>query len=132
MNILKIKTLLSGPRNLLLAIYMRSDGASGELVNQTLVNPVDYGLPAKSRLRLVRLEYSFAGFDACLEYGSGGVDANFKWVLSETANHPVDFQTYGNLIDDSGLDGTGLLTISTTGFTSSTDQGSILLGLRKP
>ena len=132
MNTLKIKTLLSGPRNLLLAIYMKSDGASGELVNEVLVDPVDYGLKAKSRLRLVRMEYSFAGFDAVLEYGSGGVDPNWKWVMSETANHPVDFQSYGNLIDDSGLDGTGLLTISTTGFTASTDQGSILLGLRKP
>lgn len=131
-NTVKIKTLLSGPRHLLLAVYLASDGESGELVEFTLVDPVDYGLPAKSRLRLTALEYSLAGFDAVLEFGSGGVIPNFKWVLSESSQHPVDLAPWGNLIDDSSLDGTGKLQITTTGFTSSTDQGSLLLALRKP
>jgi len=132
MNIFTTKTLLSGPRHIILAVYMRSDGVSGDLDGQTLIDPVDFGLPAKSRLRLVKLEYCFAGFDACLEYDSGGIDANFKWVLAGDSNVPVDFSLSGNLIDDSGLDGTGVLRISTTGFTADTDQGSILLKVRKP
>ncbi len=111
---------------------MKSDGASGDLVSYTLVDPVDYGLPAQARLRLNFMEYSFAGFDAVLEFGSGGVTPNFKWVLSETAMYPVDFGKYGYLIDDGDMDRTGLFQISTTGFTSSTDQGSMLISLQKP
>lgn len=131
-NILNIKTLLSGPRNLIIAVYMKSDGASGEFTNQTLIDPVDFGLTSKDRFRLVRLDYSIAGFDAVLEYASGGVTPTFKWVLSESSQHPVDFACYGNLIDDSSMDGTGKVQITTTGFTASTDQGSLLLQVRKP
>ena len=131
MNTVDIKTLLSGTRNIILSIYLKSDGISGELESEVLIDPEDYGMGKDERLRLVGVEYSFAGFDAVLEFDAGGVTPNFKWVLSESSNQGVDFSKYGNLVDDSGVDGTQKLMLSTTGFTSSTDQGSILLHLRK-
>jgi hypothetical protein len=132
MNVVEVKQLLNGPSLVILAVYMKSDGATGELVNHTLLDPVvDLGLKSKHRLRLLQLLHNFAGFDAVISFDKGGVDPNWKWVLSEGTNHPVDFRPFGNIKDDSGLDGNGKLQISTTGFTSSTDQGSLLMVLKK-
>ena len=131
MNIVNTKVLLNGPRNAVVSVYFRSDGASGELENYTLVDPeVTLGMAKKSRLMLLHVAYNFAGFDGVLEFASGGVTPNFKWVLSESANYPLDLSVFGGLIDDSGLDGQSKLQISTTGFTASTDQGSLILVLK--
>lgn len=131
-NTVNVSVLLSGPRNVLLAVYLKSDGATGELVNETLFGPADLGLPPSARLTLEALTYNFAGFDAVVQFDSGGVIPTFKWVLSEGTNAPADFEPYGGLRDGSGMDGTGELQITTTGFTASTDQGSILIKLRRP
>lgn len=133
MNKVERKLLLNGDRFAILAVYLRSDGASGELANETLIDPVaDLGMKAGERLRLNRVTHSFAGFDAVLSFGSGGVDPNWQWVLTSATNQPFDFGEYGNLIDDSSMDGNGKLTISTTGFTAAGDQGSLLIRVRKP
>lgn len=127
-NTVTVKLIENGERNVLVAVYLRSDGGTGELVNQTLIDPVvDLGMLPGARLRLARIEYNFSGFDAVLSFGSGTVTPNFKWVMTEGANAPVDFLPWGLLYDDSGLDGNEKLQISTTGFTNSADQGSILI-----
>lgn len=130
-NIVKKKIILGGPTGVVVAYYFKSDGSTGELTNYNILVPTtDLNLPAKSRLTLDELIYNFAGFDACISFGSGAIDPTFKWVLSEGTNHPINFRPYGALIDDSGIDGTGALQITTTGFTSSVDQGSLLIKLR--
>ena len=132
-NIVKQKILLNGPSWAIVALYLKSDGASGDLVKQTILDPVvNFGMKSSDRMTLEYLAYNFAGFDASIEFESGLVDPTFKWVLSEGTNHPVDFLPFGGLIDDSGLDGTGKLQITTTGFTSLADQGALLLKVRKP
>ena len=132
-NIVSIRTLLNGPTQAIISVYMKSDGVSGDLVNYTLIDPVEtLGLRVKARLSLAYIAYNFAGFDACIEFGSGLVDPTFKWVISEGTNFPIDFEPFGRLHDDSGLDGTCQLQITTTGFTSSVDQGSMLIKVRKP
>lgn len=131
-NVVEVKMLSNGPLNIILGVYLRSDGATGELVKQTLLDPVaDLGLKPSARLRLRYMAHNFAGFDAVVSFDAGLVDPNWKWVLSEGTNHPIDFGPFGNIKDDSGVDGTGKLQISTTGFTASTDQGSILIALQK-
>ncbi|TFH46938.1 MAG: hypothetical protein E4H01_09145 [Lysobacterales bacterium] len=131
-NIVTTKLLLNGPRNAIVLVYLESDGATGELDKETLVDPVvDLGLLDGARISLEYVAYNFAGFDARLEFASGLVDNNRKWVLSEGTNHPIDLGRFGGLYDDSTVDGTGQLQITTIGFTSSTDMGSIMLQLRK-
>lgn len=133
MNTVTVKKLLDGSKNLMILVYLKSDGISGELVNQTLIDPVaDLGLQSNARLLIQRIEYNFSGFDAVVEFDAGGVTPNFKWVLTEGANCPIDFEKWGGIKDDSGLDGTGKFQITTTGFTASTDQGSIVIFIRKP
>lgn len=130
-NTVEVQILESGPRNAMLLVYLKSDGASGELVNETLISRADLGVLATERLKLERVEYNFSGFDCVLEFASGGITPTRRWVLTEGTNYKVDFLKWGGLGDTSGMFGTGELQITTTGFTSSTDQGSILIKLKK-
>ena len=132
-NIVNTRLLLNGPSIAIISVYMKSDGASGDLVDYTLIDPVvTLGLKAGDRLALAYITYNFAGFDSCIEFGSGLINPTFKWVVSEGTNYPIDFEPFGRLHDDSGLDGTCKLQITTTGFTSSADQGSMLIKVHKP
>ena len=131
-NVVEVKQVINGPRHVVLAVYLKSDGASGELTDEPLLTLADAGLKSGDRMRLQYIAYNFAGFDAVLSFDAGGVNPNWKWVLSEGTNAPVDFRPFSNIKDDSGMDGTGTLQLSTTGFTASQDQGSILLLIRKP
>tara|TARA_R110000868_G_scaffold304180_1_gene564699 strand:- start:171 stop:575 length:405 start_codon:yes stop_codon:yes gene_type:complete len=132
-NTVTVKVLESGQRNALIHVYLKSDGATGELVNQVLLDPIaDLGMAAKSRFRLGRIEYNYAGFDAVLGFGSGTVpQENFKWVLTEGTNYGVDFKYWTFIMDNSGVDGNGKLLLSTSRFTNSACQGSMLIQVIK-
>lgn len=121
-----------GGRNLIFNVFLRSDGVTGELVNYTLMDPVQLGLKRTDRFGLYRIDYSLAGFDAIIQFDSGSVVPTRKWSLAEGSNHPIDFSKIGGVRDDSGLDGSGKLQISTSGFTSSQDFGSMVIRLRMP
>lgn len=121
-----------GSRNLIFSVFLRSDGASGELVNYTLIDPVDLGLTRAARFGLVRMDHNFAGFSAIIQFDSGGVTPTQKWVLVDGPATPIDFTKVGPIKDDSGVDGTGKLQITTSGFTSAADFGSIMFKLRMP
>jgi len=131
MNTFNKKIINDGSKYIVLAVYIKSDGASGDFDGEVLIDPVDFGLKEGYRLRLQEVDYSFSGFDAVLEFETGESWTNLKWVLSESSNMAVDFQKWGNLIDDSPFTGSGKLLISTTGLTSSTDQGSLFLRVSK-
>ena len=139
-NTVNVTVLENGPRNALVHVYLRSDGSTGELVNVTLIDPfalVTSGTPGalgmekNARLLLGRIEYNYAGFDSVLSFGSGTVPPNYKWVLTQGANCPVDFTRFTNLFDNSGLDGTECLNITTTGFNNTACQGSMLIQVIK-
>lgn len=135
-NTVKVKILENGQRNLIVAVFLKSDGVTGELNKRTIIDPVaDLGLKPSARLSLYKIMYNFAGFDSMVEFDCGVEDPsfnNFKWVLSEGANAKADFSRFGGVRDDSGINGTGKLQLTTAGFTSSTDFGSIIFELRMP
>lgn len=130
-NTVNVNIIENGQKNVLLHIYMKSDGASVDLASYPLVTLSQLGMRQGDRLRLSRIEYNFSGFDAVLDFNSGTIPNNFKWVMTEGANAPVDLDLWGRIFDNSGIGGNGSLEISTIGFTSSTDQGSILIRMVK-
>lgn len=135
MNTVNVKIIeggVPGLRNLVFSVFLQSDGVSGELTKYTIMDPVLLGLKRTDRFSLYRMDYNFAGFDAIVEFDSGGVVPTYKWTLVEGTNTEVDFHKTGGVRDDSGVDGTGKLMLSTQGFTSSQDSGSILFKLRMP
>jgi len=131
-NTVTVNVKENGPRNVQIHVFLQSDGVTGDLAGQVLLDPVvDLGMEPGQRLMLSRVDYNLAGFDAVLEFGSGGVTPNFKWVLVEGANNPQDFVKWGHIQDNSGMDGTGKLQLTTYGFTSTSDVGSMLVWLLK-
>ena len=128
-NTVTVTLLENGDRNVIVHVYLASDGGTGDLNNQVLINAKDLGV---TRFRLARIDYNIGGFDAVIGFDSGTLPMeNFKWVLTEGANHPIDFLDYNLVFDNSGTEGLGNLTISTTGFNSVADQGSILIKVVK-
>lgn len=123
--------LLDGPRHSIIHFYLKGGGADGELTDYELLDPTVDLDPPSDRLVIEHVLYDFAGFDATLEFDSGLPDSTMIWVLPEGSNNSVDFMPVGGFADRSGLDGTGKLLISTIGLTETTDQGSIILKLRK-
>lgn len=129
-NKVTITPLLEGSKVLVYHVYLKSDGASGELSNEVIVDPADLGLANKPRLQIESITFHFAGFDGSIGFESGSVEPTLIWVLPEGADSHVCFQHVGGLKDrSSAMDGTGKLVMSTTGFTSSTDQGSMVIKL---
>lgn len=112
-------------------VYIESDGASADLVDQVLIDPVaDLKLKSSARPVVEGVCHSFVGFDARLEFDSGLVDDNMIWVLSSQSAGEVDFVPYSGLKDLSGLDGTGKLQITTSGLSSAGSMGSMFIRLR--
>ena len=126
-----ITNILPGNHRSQYHVFLSSDGASGELVDQVLIDPVtDLGTLASDKMVIERVTYNFAGFDARLEFDNGGVDDNMIWVLPAVGDNNLDFNSWGGLKDLPGLDGSGALQITTNGFGDAGDQGSILIMVR--
>lgn len=130
-NTVTITNILPGNHRSQYHIFLKSDGASGELTDEVLVDPVnDLGIDKASKIVIEQITYNFSGFDARIEFDNGLVDDNMMWVLPEGGDNHLDFNPWGGLKDFPGLDGSGAIQINTTGFTAAGDEGSILLMVR--
>ena len=127
-----IRTIQDGPEITLVHVYLQCD-TGVELANVTLLDPALLaGYQPGNRLEVQDLMYDFMGFDAAIFFGTGLPTNAGIWVLPEgSGSGKRNFRPWGNLRDWSGLDGTGRLLITTTGFTSVEDQGTLLLRVRK-
>lgn len=127
-----IKKIQDGPEICIIHVFMRSEGAELDqypLIDPRLLNGFNPRLP---KLEVQELCYDFAGFDAVIQFETGVIEQSSIWVLpAGSGAEPRRFSEWGNFRDYSGLDGTGVLTISTNGFTTSADQGSMFLRVRK-
>ena len=128
-NIVTITKVNQGPANVILHVYIASDGAAGELVDEVLIDPVSIGLAANSRFAIEDIKYNFMGFGARIEFDTGLVDDKMIWVLGENNSH-ANFKDINGLYDRSALDGTGKVQLTTSGFTSAGDQGSMVICIR--
>ena len=129
-----VTKMLDGPRHTIIHVYMKSDGISSDLKNFDLVDPkedISPALDSKPVFVVEDIVYNFAGFDASIKFDSGLVNDNYIWVLPEGAPGVVDFKPFGGFKDRSGLDGTGILQITTFGLLSIGDEGSMILKIRK-
>ena len=135
-NIVSIKKLLDSPRKATFWVFLQSDGASGELTDYTIINPaVDLVPPMGVGMKLMvsYLWHSLAGFDIRLEFDSSGAATDYPvWVMpAGTTQSKVDLYSFGGVLDSSGIDATGKLMITTSGFTTTADQGSFVVQVIK-
>ena len=112
-------------------IGLISDGASAELTDQLIVDPVvDLGLTADARLVIEWVAYNFIAFDATLHFDSGGPDDDVAWCLSRELGTSAFNYEIG--VKDQSVKGTGTgkLEIDTFGFATAGSQGTIMLKIR--
>lgn len=121
-----ITEVADGPRHYVIHVAFRGNGG-GELFREVLV---DLGPRAKAVVE--EITYEFVGFDAILGFDAGNYEPDTIWVLSEGgANGHLDFTYFGGIKDRSDKDGQGKIVITTSGFDSTADWGSMLLKIRK-
>lgn len=132
-NRVDINVVHQGPRNAIFHVYLVSDGVSGDLVDEVIVDPatLNPALAAAPILTVEKLWYDLSGFSARLEYDYLATDAGI-WTMSEGQAAKMDFSSFSGINDTSGeLDGTGKIKLSTSGFTDTGDAGSIIIHVKK-
>ncbi len=130
-NRIEVTKLLDGPRHLIYHVYLKSDGASGDIDSYTLIDPATENMGSSVQFTIEDVTWGFNGFSANLHFELL-VDDTLIWVLPPSAGNYVDFKKYGGLKDrGSVLDATGKILLSTTGFAADGDEGSLIVKVRK-
>jgi len=132
-NTVTIRKLVEGAKDAWFYVYLKCDGASGELTDQVLIDPAtsfNSRYPTPTKLTVLELKYTFVGFDGMLEFDATTDDA--IWKLSSTGNDPdICLSDFGGITDPQSSGSTGKIQITTTGFTAATDEGTLVIRVRK-
>lgn len=132
-NTVVVRKLLEGGRSAIFSVFIASDGKSGDLTAQTVINPnVDFvpSLGKGMKLNIEKIWFATAGFDVLLSFDSL-VDQPVWIIPSGTVAGFIDFSEFGGLQDYSGIDATGKLVVSTQGLSSPSDQGTLIIKVTK-
>ena len=133
-NTTTVTKIMEGERHAVFHVYLKSDGVTGELTDFVIADPaadLNPVLNAVPSMTIEQLWYDLDGFGARLEFDYL-VDDTAAWTLSGNSGTHIDFSNIGGLKDRSNvLDGTGKLMITTSGFSSSSDNGTIIIKVRK-
>ena len=130
-NIVNQKVFVDGPRRAIVHLYLESDGVSGEMKDQLVINtrtdivPVGQVTP----VTIDQIWWSLSYFDARISIGDVP-NAPF-WVLPVGGGGHADFRGFGGIKLPQSLDGTGMVLLSTNGFAPKDSWGSIILALKK-
>ena len=127
-NTVTIRKLLDGSKLAVFHIYLASDGSSGELSDQVLVDASTLsGAPTK--LSICEIEYALTGFSGVLEFDA----TTDQPVLALVAETPVKhcYKDIGGIPDPSATGFTGDILLTTTGFSAAGDRGHITLVVKK-
>ena len=118
-NTVTLQVLEEGVKNTTVNAFIQADGIAGD-ETFVLASP-----PAGKRFRLLKIDHNLNGFSAKIGFDSGLPDPNYVWAITGAANNPVSWKHTGGPKDDSGLDGTGDLILTTVGMDAATDFGSV-------
>lgn len=110
-----------------LHVYLASDGAAGELTD-TVVFDASALIGAKNAYTIEEIEYCLIGFSARLEFDATA-DVPALVLVNDTPHHICLKEN--PLRNTAGAGKTGDITITTSGFTASGDQGHIIIRVRK-
>lgn len=129
-----VETLLigEGPSAFTTRTFLQSDGVTGELVNVPVVAASELTPPlgAGQYMSIWEIWYQLTNFSVMLSWKTlSGIDR--VWVLSPSTDSRHKFHRFGGLVDASGLYAQGQLLMTTTGFTTSSSQGSFVLRMHK-
>lgn len=126
-NTVDIQVINDGPHNVVIKVYLASDGVAGELTNQIIVDASTLSsLP--DTLKVKRIYSALSGFQATLKWAATTPDG--LWHLPLYAGE-FEFEKFGGIPNPKSAGYTGDITITTVGFTAAGDEGSITLECAK-
>ena len=127
-NTVLTQVLNDGPKNAVLKVYLASDGSSGELTDQVVVDVSALsGAPAK--VSLVGLTATTTGCSFVLEWDATA-DVPILGFPADSEDS-FCFEKFGGLPNNSGAGRTGDVVLSTVGFTAAGDQITLILHVKK-
>lgn len=132
-NTVRITKLLEGPKTAVFHVFLQSDGSSGELTDSVLIDPTTSfspALPATNAMTIEEIWYQLDGFAALLEFDAT-TDVGVVTLSSAPGDSHFDFRSFGGIKDFAGSAATGKLQVTTNGFTAATDNGFIIIQVRK-
>jgi len=126
-NTVEVQTLVDGPRKLIVHVHLDSDGVSGELSAQLLIDASTY-TPAFTSCYIESIKSNLVGFSAELLWDATTDKHAYQMPDYEQVQ---DFREMGGIPNNAGAGKTGDINITTTGFTAAGDSGHIVLTLVK-
>lgn len=126
-NTVTLRTLEDGPKRAIVHVHLKADG-TGELTDQVIVDVSTFN-PAPSKVTIEKMWYSFVGFDGVLEFDATA--DTVAWKIQQGTDIHQDFTCFGGIKDDSGAGSTGDIVLTTAGFTAATDEGTLVIQVRK-
>ena len=127
-NTVNKRTVIDGPKIAIIHVYLASDGASGELTDQVIVD-VSTLTPAPTSVSVRRVYGHCTGFTSTLEFDAT-TDVAFL-NLPSGEGFDVNFERFGGLKDNSGAGSTGDIVLTTSGFTAAGDAGWLVIKVEK-
>lgn len=127
-NTVTSQTLVDGSKNTAIHVYLASDGVSGELSNQVIVDASALA-GAPTDLKIDRIMGHITGFSAVLKWDAT-TDVPFL-AISDGGHIDFDYREVGGLQNNAGTGKTGDIMVDTTGFTAAGDAGAITIILSK-
>lgn len=126
-NTVTKRILRDGSQLAVIHVHLLSDGAAGELADEVLVD-VSTLNPVPTKVTVEQIWWDTAGFDIFLEFDATADTALWKLGAGEGFQ---DFRSFGGIKDDSGAGSTGDIVATTDGFTAATDEGTLIICVRK-
>lgn len=140
-NTVEKQVIIDGPSKALIRWYLESDGNEGELTNYVLLDPnVDFGQPMPLQLdqdnkpkpkqiSILQVWFSGAWFD--IELGFDGTVPTKAITIARDSQFYLDFRYFRGIKDNTTVDPTGKLTITTRDFAPLGSSGFLVLELLK-
>jgi hypothetical protein len=122
-NTIAIQKINDGPRNVVVNVYLKSDGSTGDVTDSVIIGASSLS-GSFTTIKIDKIEACFTGFSGILEF-DGSTDAPFLHIPD---GQPVLFDWCKIAgITNNAVAPTGDITLTTTGFTAATDQGTLTI-----
>jgi hypothetical protein len=127
-NTVNLRTIVDGTKYVVVHGYIASDGATGELSDQVVIDASAL-TPAPTKMTIEKVYGHISGFIGTLEFDATA-DVPFM-SLPDGESFNFDMVAEGGLKDNSGDGSTGDIVLTTSGFTASGDAGWFVIVARK-
>jgi hypothetical protein len=122
------QVLLDGPRQTIIKVTIKGDGASGELSKAVVFDASAYDPEATSNA-LMDITYCLNSFSGEL-FWDATTDVAMMSLATDHPHHECFFQE-GGLVNNAGTGVTGDILLSTVGLAATTTDGYIIFHIKK-